>query len=88
MRRINYIFCVFFPIAFAISVSLHAQDTRPTVSILDFEAQDISQAEAKTLTERLRTEIGNTNAARLIERKALDKILEEQGLQQTDCTSD
>ncbi len=88
MRVINYIFGFSFPIAFAISVSLHAQDTRPTVAILDFEAQDISQAEAKTLTERLRTEIGDTDAARLIERKALDKILEEQGLQQTGCTSD
>ena len=64
-----------FIIAFAISVSLHAQDPRPTVAIIDFEAQNISQTEAKTLTERLRTEIGNTGAARLIERKTLDKIL-------------
>ncbi len=69
------IFGYYFPIAFAISVSLYAQDTRPTVAIIDFEAQDISQAESKTLTERLRTEIGNTDAARLIERKTLDKIL-------------
>ena len=48
---------------------LGAQDeTRPTVAILDFEGQDISVQEVQTLTERMRTEIGNTNAVQLIER--------------------
>jgi TolB-like protein len=36
----------------------------------------------------MRTEIGNTNAVRLIERKAVEKIMMEQGLQQSGCTSD
>tara|TARA_Y100000590_G_C15639682_1_gene984458 strand:+ start:1 stop:1260 length:1260 start_codon:yes stop_codon:yes gene_type:complete len=36
----------------------------------------------------MRTEIGNTNAVRLIERKAVEKIMEEQGLQQSGCTTD
>ena len=42
-----------------------AQDTRPTVAILDFESQGISEQEVKTLTERMRSEIGATNAVRL-----------------------
>jgi len=61
---------------------------KPTVAILDFEARGVSVQEAQTLSERMRTEIGNTNAVRLIERKAVDKIMEEQGFQQSGCTTD
>ena len=67
---------------------LLGQDKRPTVAILDFEGQGVDASEVQTLTERMRTEIGNTNAVRLIERKAVEKIMEEQGFQQTGCTTD
>jgi|TARA_B100001971_G_scaffold48577_1_gene43935 TolB-like protein len=60
---------------------------KPTVAILDFEGQGVTAGEVQTLTERMRTEIGNTNAVRLIERKAVERILEEQGLQQSGCTT-
>ena len=65
-----------------------AQDTRPTVAILDFESQGISEQEVKTLTERMRSEIGATNAVRLIERKAIENIMAEQGLAQSGCVTD
>jgi len=65
-----------------------AQQGKPTVAILDFEGQGVDAAEVQTLTERMRTEIGNTNAVRLIERKAVEKIMAEQGLQQSGCTTD
>jgi len=65
-----------------------SQSGKPTVAILDFDAQDVNAAEVQTLTERMRTEIGNTNAVRLIERKAVEKIMQEQGFQQSGCTSD
>ena len=61
---------------------------KSTVAILDFEARGVSLQEVQTLSERMRTEIGNTNAVRLIERKAVDKIMQEQGFQQSGCTSD
>ncbi len=61
---------------------------KPTVAILDFEARGVSVQEVQTLSERMRTEIGNTNAVRLIERKAVDKIMQEQGFQQSGCTTD
>ena len=64
------------------------EETRPTVAILDFEGQDISVQEVQTLTERMRTEIGNTNAVRLIERKAIESIMAEQGLTQSGCVTD
>ena len=69
-------------------VCLPAQDTRPTVAILDFEGQGISAQEVQTLTERMRSEIGSTNAIRLIERKAIESIMAEQGLAQSGCVSD
>ena len=71
-----------------LTASLMAQSGKPTVAILDFDGQDVSESEVQTLTERMRTEIGNTNAVRLIERKAVEKIMAEQGFQQTGCTSD
>jgi len=71
-----------------LTATIMAQSEKPTVAILDFEAQDVSAAEVQTLTERMRTEIGNTNAVRLIERKAVEKIMQEQGFQQSGCTND
>ena len=59
-----------------------SQSGRPTVAILDFDGQGVDAGDVQTLTERMRTEIGNTNAVRLIERKAVEKIMEEQGLSQ------
>ena len=73
---------------FLMAQLLLGQGVNPTVAILDFEGQAVSAAEVQTLTERMRTEIGNTNAVRLIERKAVEKIMQEQGFQQTGCTSD
>jgi TolB-like protein/TM2 domain-containing membrane protein YozV len=61
---------------------------KPTVAILDFEGRGVSLQEVQTLSERMRTEIGNTNSIRLIERKAVNKIMEEQGFQQSGCTTD
>ena len=63
-------------------------NTKKTVAVFDFESQGIDENETLTFSERFRTEIGNTGAIRLIERKALEKIMEEQGLQQSGCTSD
>ena len=73
-----------FSLIFTLSI-LIGQDSRPTVAILDFEGQGVDASEVQTLTERMRTEIGNTKAVRLIERKAVEKIMQEQGLQQSGC---
>ena len=56
---------VFFLFIFTMAI---AQESKPTVAILDFEGQGVDASEVKTLTERMRTEIGNTKAVRLIER--------------------
>jgi len=58
-----------------------------TVAVLDFEGRGISQLEAATLTDRLSSELANTNAVILVERGQMSEILDEQGFQQSGCTS-
>ena len=65
--------------------SLFAQ---PTVAVLDFAANGLPDYEVETLVERLRSEIPNTKAMRLVDRKMLENILKEQGLQQSGCTTE
>ena len=76
----------------AISLPVAVVDDTPTilrtVAILDFEGKGINLQEVQTLTERMRTEIGNTKAVRLIERKAIENIMAEQGLAQSGCVTD
>ena len=83
MKKISYIILSLITI-----YTINAQDNRPSVAVLDFDAKGIASYEAETLTERLRSEIATTNAVRLTDRKLLEKILEEQGLQQSGCTTD
>ena len=70
------------------SALIFSQNDAPSVAVLDFEANGIPDYEAETLTERLRSEIANTKAFRITDRKLLDKILNEQALQQSGCTTD
>ena len=87
MRKISYLSIITF-YAFMFTLWGQAVQRNQTVAVLDFEGQGVSKGEVQTLTERLRTEIGNTNHVRLIERKAVEKIMAEQGFQQSGCTSD
>lgn len=60
---------------------------KETVAILDFEGRGIDQMEAATLTDRLQSEMVVTNAVILVERNQMEEILNEQGFQQSGCTS-
>ncbi len=64
----------------------NAQD-KFTAAVLDFEARGISALEAQTLTDRFSGELVNTNAVIMVERNQMDEILDEQGFQQSGCTS-
>ncbi|MBH31842.1 MAG: hypothetical protein CMG71_07660 [Candidatus Marinimicrobia bacterium] len=72
----------------ALPLAIIGQDSRETVAILDFEGRGISQLEAQTLTDRFRTAVGSAGALRLVERQMMQEVLQEQGFQQTGCTSD
>lgn len=78
----------FFILLFVLCSTGLPQTTLPTVAILDFEARNVDQTAASTLSDRLATELGNTGAVILVERKQLERIMEEQGLQQSGCVSD
>jgi TolB-like protein len=67
---------------------LSSQDTRPTVAVIDFDASGISQLEATSLTNRFRTSVGDVGVMRLVERGMMEEVLQEQGFQQTGCTSE
>ena len=72
-----------------ISLPIYAQTTegKQTVAVLEFEGRGISQLESKTLTDRLMSEMVNTDAVIMVERNQMDEILNEQGFQQSGCTS-
>ena len=68
-------------------ITLVLAEQKPTVAIVDFDSYGVGKNQVNMLVERLRTEIGNTKAVRLIERNAVDKIIEEQKFQLTGLTS-
>ena len=78
----------FLVIFLSIPLTIYSQDSRETVAILDFEGRGISQLEAQTLTDRFRTALASAGALRLVERQMMEEVLQEQGFQQTGCTSD
>ena len=60
---------------------------KETVAILDFEGRGISQMEAQTLTDRFMSDMVNTNAVIMVERNQMEEIMQEQGFQQSGCTT-
>ncbi len=64
------------------------REGKKTTAVLDFEARGINPKEAATLTDRFSSALGKTNAVILVQRTMMKEILEEQGFQQTGCTSD
>ena len=65
-----------------------AEDTTSiTVAILDLDGIGITKDEATVLTNKLRTELVRTGKYTVLDRSEMGAILEEQGFQQTGCTS-
>jgi hypothetical protein len=58
-----------------------------TAAVLDFEGAGINKMEAVTLTQRLGSELVKTNVLIMVERNQMNEIMEEQGFQQSGCTS-
>ena len=81
LKSIYYIKIIFLVSTLAFS------NEKPTVVILDFEFYGVEKNQVNMLIERMRTEIGNTKAVRLIERNAVDKIMQEQKFQLAGVTN-
>ena len=61
--------------------------SQTTVAVLDFETEGLGNVPASALSAIVRREVLKSSDYRLIERKAMDEILQEQGFQQTGCVS-
>ena len=70
----------------SLPVSVKGQD-RLAVAVMDLEGRGVSAMEAQTLTDRLRSEMVNVGVFQVVERGQMEMLLEEQGFQQTGCTS-
>lgn len=73
-------------LVFSSPVKVAAQE-KINVAVLDMEGRGISALEAATLTDRLRSEMVDLGHFRVVERGQMEMVLEEQGFQQTGCTS-
>ena len=60
---------------------------KPTAAVLDFDGSGITTQEAGVLTQRLGSELVQTNALIMVERNQMSEIMDEQGFQQSGCTS-
>lgn len=70
-----------------LSAALYAQSTLPDCAVLDLEGVGVDSVTSRTLSEKVRTEVFQSGAVRLVERNRMDEILAEQGFQQTGCAS-
>ena len=59
-------------------------NTQQSVALLDLEAKGVSHEEASIITDRFRAHLVNTGKFKIMERANMDKILKEQGFQQTE----
>lgn len=57
------------------------------VAVLTLDAVGISKQDAIVLTNRLRSELVNTNKFNVLEREKMNEILNEQGFQQSGCST-
>jgi len=69
---------------FSISLS---QNTKMNIAVIDLDPTGIPKNEAQFLSDRLRTELFETGVFQVVEREKMNAVLEEQGFQQTGCTS-
>ncbi|MEC8821854.1 MAG: CsgG/HfaB family protein, partial [Pseudomonadota bacterium] len=63
-------------------------EAQRTVAVLDFEGRGITMQEAQTLTDRFTTSLSSTDKVILVERGTMNDVLQEQGFDAGECTSD
>jgi len=68
------------------SLNIFADETKPTIAVLDLKAIEISRSDAIFMSSFLTQDLTRTGKFRVTDRVNIDKILIEQGFQQTGCT--
>ncbi len=64
-----------------------ARKEKPGIAVLDFKALGVSGSEAAFMSDFLRSDLVSSKAFRVIDRASMERILAEQGFQQTGCTT-
>jgi TolB-like protein len=84
-RHLSGIFCLIFLSA----TFCFAQEIKKiSVAVNDFTAEGIEESSARIITDRIRAELINSGSFRIMERGEMDKILREQGFQQSGACTD
>ena len=63
-------------------------DNTSFIAVVDFGGNNVSEGDCRALTDRLRAELFNTKHYKVIEREMMEQIIEEQGFQQSGCSTD
>ena len=79
---------IIYLVSFAGLQSLLSAQVTTSFAILDLEARGVSQVEAASLTDRLRSSMVRTRKATIVERGLMEQILGEQNFNLSGCTSD
>jgi len=69
------------------SVKSSGASVSGSIAVIEFEGNNISSAEVRALTDRLRSELVSIGQLTIIERGKMDEVLKEQAFQQTGCVS-
>ena len=88
MKRITHLFSLIIFSTLILGQSNDGTQAKPTAAVLDFVGSGINAQEAQVLTQRLGSELVQTEALIMVERSQMSEIMEEQGFQQSGCTSE
>jgi TolB-like protein len=72
---------------FIIFSNLVLAQTRTTIAVMDLSAAGVAETDAQVITSRLRTDLFNTKKYIVLERDKVNEVLNEQGFQQSMCTT-
>ncbi len=61
---------------------------KPTIAVMDFTANNASSGDASVLSELVREAVINSGEFTVVDKKNMDKLLQEQAFQRTGCTSE
>lgn len=86
-RSIGNMMSILLRLFFAMVTAAIAEDSIPTVAVLDFEARGVAQEEAAAFADKFRYELLKTKAFDVMERNQMDLILKEQEFQLSGCVN-
>jgi TolB-like protein len=81
------LFAAWLLVAVAVAMGQQPAPAKELVAVMDLESIGATKAQISACSERLREELLQTNRFRLIDRNEMAKVLDEQALQQSGCTS-